>query len=173
MARYDASNAQCLVFTYKEGLMSAVAHDLKLRVTRWSLEVDADQGTAVGDFDPTSLRLVNAMKDGRDNPSAFGLDAATIEKNIAKDVLHTRRHRSVRFEADTVRAAGDGYEVSGRLSLHGHSRDIKAVVALRQGRLETTVRLYQPDFGIKPYSAMFGALKIKPHVDVKISVPAD
>ena len=35
----------------------------------------------------------------------------------------------------------------------------------------TVVRLHQPDFGIKPYSALLGTLKIKPEVTVRCSVP--
>ena len=173
MPRYDDSTAQCFVLTYKEGLMSAVAHDLKLQVTRWNIALDAEAATAVAEFDAGSLRLVNAMKDGRDHPGAFGLDAKTIEKNIAKDVLHTRRYPTVRFETDTVTPSERGYDVSGRLTLHGHTRALTVQVTRVDQRFEATVRLFQPDYGIKPYSAMFGALKIKPHVDVKISVPAD
>jgi len=38
----DASTAECLVFTEKEGLLSGVAHDLKLRVERFRLRIDDD-----------------------------------------------------------------------------------------------------------------------------------
>jgi len=33
------------------------------------------------------------------------------------------------------------------------------------------VPIHQPDFGIKPYSAMLGALKVKPDLVVRCSVP--
>jgi hypothetical protein len=33
------------------------------------------------------------------------------------------------------------------------------------------VVLHQPDFGIKPYSAMLGALRIRPDVRIELSVP--
>lgn len=42
MPRLDASSADCFVFTYKEGLLSAVAHDLKLRVTRFTIDTEGD-----------------------------------------------------------------------------------------------------------------------------------
>jgi len=35
--RVDASSAECLVLTEEEGLLSAVAHDLKMRVTQFEL----------------------------------------------------------------------------------------------------------------------------------------
>jgi hypothetical protein len=33
------------------------------------------------------------------------------------------------------------------------------------------MNIHQPDFGIKPYTAALGALKVKPEVMVRISVP--
>ncbi len=172
MARYDASSAECLVFTYKEGLMSAAAHDLKLKISSWSMNVDVAAGTLEATFEAGSIRYVTAMKDGRDNPSAFGIDARRIEKSINKDVLKTRKHPRIQFTATELRADGEGFSVAGRLTLNGVTRTISAVITRTGGRLEATVRLHQPDFGIKPFSALLGALKIKPAVDVRISVPA-
>ena len=55
MPRYDASSAKVLVFTFKEGLLSAAAHDLKLEVTKFTVDVE---GTSVrAEFDATSLRV--------------------------------------------------------------------------------------------------------------------
>ena len=49
--------------------------------------------------------------------------------------------------------------------LHGRSREI---TLKRTGDDEAEVTLHQPDYGIKPYSAMFGALKIKPDIRVRL-----
>jgi hypothetical protein len=35
------------------------------------------------------------------------------------------------------------------------------------------VKIHQPDFGIKPYTAALGALKVKPDVLVRVSVPRE
>ena len=42
MALYDASNAECHIYTYKEGVLSAIAHDLKIKVT--SFRIDVSEG---------------------------------------------------------------------------------------------------------------------------------
>ncbi len=34
------------------------------------------------------------------------------------------------------------------------------------------VRLQQPDFGIRPYRAMLGTLRVQPDVLIRMSVPA-
>jgi hypothetical protein len=33
------------------------------------------------------------------------------------------------------------------------------------------LKLHQPDFGIKPFSAALGALRVKPDVMIRVSVP--
>jgi hypothetical protein len=153
------------VLTFKEGLLSRVAHDLKLRVERLGLEVADDAVTAW--FDATSLRVVTAMKDGRESPGALSdADKRTIERNIREDVLDATRHPQIRFQSKVVERRGDEATIRGTLQLHGQEREGGAVVA--------EARLHQPDFGIKPYSAMMGTLRVKPDIEVRLraQVPA-
>lgn len=164
MAHFDSSNAEVLVFTFKEGLLSAVAHDLKLRVTKFGLDVDGDAVKA--EFDPGSIKVVNAMKDGQDNPGALpGFALGEIEKNIVTDVLEPKRHPVIRFESTAVTDA----QVKGRLTLHGKTCDVVGVRKDEGGKKVAEFRLDQRDFGIKPYSAMLGTLKVKPDVVVRVS----
>ena len=65
----DSARAECLMFPEKEGLLSSVAHDLKLEVSDFKIAWDAETITAR--FSPRSLRVVNAMKDKRENPEAL------------------------------------------------------------------------------------------------------
>lgn len=164
MAHLDPSSAEVLVFTFKEGLLSAVAHDLKLRVTKFGLEVDGERVT--GEFDPASLRVVNAMKDGQDNPGGLpGFALGEIEKNIVNDVLVPKRHPAIRFETTSITPA----QVTGRLTLHGHTKDVTGVRKDAGEKKVAEFRIDQRDFGIKPFSAMLGTLKIKPEIVVRVS----
>lgn len=171
--RFDPTSAECLVLTYKEGLLSAIAHDLQIRVTRFDLEVDAATHAVRASFDAGSLQVMGAMHDGVLREGALSeADKHKIEHSITDDVLHTRLHPEIRFTSSHVAPEGDGFHLRGELSLHGRSREI-AFVAHREGdRLVAEVPIHQPDFGIKPYSAMLGALKIKPDLTVRCSVPA-
>lgn len=160
MPTYDASNAECRVFTYKEGLLSAVAHDLEIDVARFEVEI-ADDASITASFDPTSLRVVDSIVDGRRVPGSLNAkDRAKIEANILSDVLHPKKHPTIRFESTEVTEAS----IRGRLELHGRSR----VIALRRTGDEAEVTLDQTDFGIKPFTAMLGTLKIKPAVRVRL-----
>ncbi len=166
----DASSAECLVYTEKEGLLSKVAHDLKIRVTKVSLAWDGKTLTAR--FDPRSLRVVDAMLKGRENPVALSdSDKKKIEKSIVADVLHARKHRSIAFESSEVVSEGKGYRIKGELTLHGVTRPISAKVNPSAGRWSTRLSINQPDYGIEPFSAMLGTLKVKPKVRVRLSVP--
>lgn len=167
MPTFNASNARCRVFTFKEGLLSAVAHDLEIDVTDFTIEV-ADDGSITGRFDPRSLRVLHAVVNGRPDAGAVSdKDKRKIQSNIEGEVLETKRHGSIEFSSSAV----DEREVRGTLTLHGRSRDI--VVPIREDGDDRVarVRLHQPDFGIKPYSAMLGTLKIQADVEVELRLP--
>jgi polyisoprenoid-binding protein YceI len=63
------------------------------------------------------------------------------------------------------------FRVKGRLEIKGKTRELSFVVRPIGPDWVCEVKLHQPDFGIKPFSAMLGAMKIKPDVDVRLSVP--
>jgi len=165
----DASIARCTVLTFKEGLLSTVAHDLKIRVLRFSIEVDVERAIVQARFDPRSLRVDCAMRDGLDNPGALASrDRAEIDRIIQDQVLHTSRFPEIALTSGSFSASPEGWTVSGKLSLHGVLRPISARIARKGNALATEVRLHQPDYGIQPFTALLGTLKIKPDVVVRI-----
>ena len=142
--------AEAFVFTFKDGLLSPLAHDLKLRVTK--LEIADKRAT----FDASSLRVESA---GGPLPKHF---YGEIEKNIREDVLRSAKFPTITFEASQV---GDS-EIVGKLTLCGVTKEIRLK---RQGNV-VEYELHQPDFGIKPYTAMLGTLKVKPTVRVQVTL---
>lgn len=174
MARYDAYNSECLVFSYKDGLLARLAHDLKIQVERFSIELDEESRKIQATFDPRSLQVVCAQIHGRDDASPLSKgDKKKIYDSATKDVLRVRKHPEIRFESTEVASRGDGYSVEGQLQLYGRSRAIHANVRAEGDRWVTEVTIHQPDFGIKPYTAALGALKVKPDVRVRVSVPRE
>jgi polyisoprenoid-binding protein YceI len=172
MSRFDESNAECLVFTFKEGILSAVAHDLKIRVQRFRIDVDEDAGTVDARFDAAALRVVCAMRDGAESPGTLSADQRReIEQNIVRHVLRPDAHPEIRFVSTSVDEAGDGFRVHGELALSGRRRPVDVALVREPGRYVATARVHQPDFGIRPYSALLGALKVKADVEVRVVVP--
>jgi len=175
MAELNQDNAELSVFTFKEGLLSPVAHDLRLDVGRWSARVDKTGPGAVAltaAFDASSLTVAGVMRDGRLVKDVLGpRDTDKIARNIREEVLSSTRHPSISWRGQGAIVAGTP-RVDGELTLVGKTKRLSARVR-KEGVdplwvIETTV--HQPDFGIKPYSAMLGALKIKPDVVVSLRV---
>lgn len=165
--------ATCHVLTYKEGVLSAIAHDLRIRVERFTIEIDDAAEQIDARFEAHSLRVDCAMKGGHEARSALREgQKRDIESNIIKHVLHAGRHPTIAFRSTRIRGEGDGRRISGTLTLHGVERPIEMTARRASGRWMAEVPIHQPDFGIEPYSAMLGTLKIQPVVRVRVSVPA-
>ncbi len=157
------------VFTFKEGLLSAIAHDLEIAVDRFRIEWDDARTKLTATFDARSLRVLHPVVRGAPSPSSLSSrDLRKIEENIQREVLETARHREVRFESTRI---DEEARIEGTLALHGRTRSITACLAREGDRLVTELTLDQRDFGITPYSAMMGTLKIKPELRVRVRVP--
>lgn len=172
MPTYDASTARCSIIAYKEGLLSAVGHNVRLEVTSFSVKVH--DGEVVATFDADSLRAVCAVKDGRDDPDALSAkDRDTIAGYVRKDILESSRFPEIIFRAGLVDADEDEAEVEGSLELHGVTRDVEFTARRLDDHWVARLQLRQSDFGIRPFKALMGALKIKSEIDVELRLPAD
>ena len=61
----------------------------------------------------------------------------------------------------------------GALALCGATRELVIPVRRDGDRLRAEVTIHQPAFGIRPYTAMLGTLRVRPDVIVRVSVPAE
>ena len=169
MPIFGPQNAQCHVFTRKEGLLSAIAHDLEIDVTDFSIEVDVDSIRM--QCNPNSLRVIHAIKDGQPLDALSAKDKQEIQGNIVEDVLEASKYSEISFVSSGVIRTPDGAQVTGMLSLHGVNKSIDVDVHTEGSAYLAEISLYQPDFGIKPYSAMLGTLKVRPDLVVRVTVP--
>jgi polyisoprenoid-binding protein YceI len=170
MARFDETSASCEIFTFREGVLSAVGHDLKLRAGRFAIEVQTDSVRAL--FDLSSISLVAAMRSGREDPGALSpRDRREIEQACASEVLEVQKFAEATFVSSAVRATDAGWSVTGALSLHGRTLEGEFEVRRESGRAVARIDLDVRRFGIKPYSAMLGALRVQPRVTVVVSTP--
>jgi polyisoprenoid-binding protein YceI len=173
MPQYDEKTAECQVFTFKDGLLSKMAHDLDISVTRFKVDVDASAPSIRAEFDPSSLRVRHAVKDGVPEPKALSdSDKEKIASQIQSDVLEVTKHERVVFVSKQVARRPDGtYGIAGDLTLHGVTRSITTETRLDGNRQVVEVVINQPDYGVVPFKAMMGTLKVKPELRVRLSVP--
>lgn len=170
MTTFRPPQASCTVRVFKAGLLSAVGHDLELRVARFTIEVDGDR--IQGDFDATSLEIVGALRDGRPDPGTLSArDQREIQDNLRKGVFKGHRADQVRFQAEGVDQTEDGLAGSGTLHIPPYRHGLDFEVRVDGGRAVCEVVLHQPDWGITPYKAPLGVLRIQPDVHVRIELP--
>jgi polyisoprenoid-binding protein YceI len=160
------------VNTGRSGAAAKAGHDLVIHVDSWeaTLEIgeDPSQSSLSVDADAGSLRVV----DGTGGVQALGdKDKANIKKTIDDDVL---KRDTVQFRSTSVQAADNGkLTVQGDLTVMGKTNPITFDLLVGDdGSVSGSAVVKQTDFGMKPYSALFGALKVADEVRVAIEEAA-
>jgi polyisoprenoid-binding protein YceI len=165
--RFGPDNAKLSLRTERAGAAAMAGHDLVIRVTRWDGELvvgpDAADTSMELTADPTSLRVVE---------STGGMQAledehvTSIHQTIDEEVLV---RQEIKFRSSRVEIEPDGGRIraEGDLTLVGETRPVVVnLVAGASGALSGSAVVKQSDWGMKPYSALFGALKVKDEVMV-------
>jgi polyisoprenoid-binding protein YceI len=165
--RLDPDNSRLMVQTSRTGGAARAGHDLTIEVTSWSAQLEMrESGASVTlSADGGSLRVL----DGRGGIQALGDDDKNdIRKTIDDEVL---RRSSIEFRSTEAAISADGnhLDVKGELELAGAKHPISFELTLAQrGRFMARARVKQSEWGIKPYTALFGALKVADEVEVTI-----
>ena len=93
-------------------------------------------------------------------------DKASIETTIDDEVL---KRQAIEFRSTGVQAAaGSRLSVRGELTLVGETRPIAFELVVGDGTLSSRIVVNQTDWGITPYSTLFGALKVADEVEVEL-----
>lgn len=152
-------------FTFKvPGLMAAVAHDLELHTRRVDghVKIDADSAEVEATIDLWSLEVHAPLQ---------GLQKREAEKTMQKKVL--KRKGASAVISGTVNRA-EPLVLTGTLTLLGsRPRDVRiplAMDSLTESGFAVSLshELLQTDYGITPYKAMLGALKLKDQLRIEI-----
>ena len=161
------------VRTKKAGAAAKAGHNLLIEVTSWSATL------TVGDDDaPMSIELSadsRSLKvlDGTGGMTSLGDDdKASIKQTIDEQVLRGTaiEFRSTAVEGESNPAGGAQLRVSGELELAGWRNPIAfELTAAADGHLAAVAIVKQSSWGIKPYAALFGTLKVIDEVTVEIA----
>lgn len=167
MSQLNAKNVDLFVYTEREGALSAVGHDLKLRVSSLTASVDGDE--LIVEVAADSLKVEACIVDGKEKSVSI-VDRKVIERNTAKDVLEAGRHPKVTYRGRLERA-GDAFVVRGELSIRGTTEALELPFESKGDRWHASASLDQREWGIEPYTAFLGTLKIKPTLRIEAWVP--
>ena len=152
-----------------EGLLSKGDLDLSRQENAGSLTFDLKSLSA----DTAAARKVLRLA-GQTDANARSQVTATM---LSAAVLDTAKFPTAEFQVQKVQALPDDpkepgphYQLDGELTLHGVKRPVRLNVATEVvdglTRMRGTVELKQTQFGIKPYSKLFGAIGVNDQLRV-------
>ncbi len=156
--------------TRKTGAAAKAGHNLVIEVTAWkaTLTVGDDPGASAIELtaDSRSLRV----REASGGMTALGDEEKdSIRQSIDDDVL---QGTAIEFRSTAVTrgAAAGRLDVEGELELHGERRPIAfELVAGDDGTISGSATVKQSDWGMKPFSILFGTLKVVDEVEVEVS----
>jgi polyisoprenoid-binding protein YceI len=156
-----------------------LAHDHEIGVKSFSGRVVIPGAGAAGgllemEIDATSLAVLDKKPSEEDKKKIFN--------SMHNEVLESAKHRKITFKSvsvsDVKQTGNDAYSfvVNGDLTLRGVTKRIAVPVAAtitpQQLRATGKYTLKQTDFGITPYSAAGGTIRVKNEVVVNFNIVA-
>jgi polyisoprenoid-binding protein YceI len=169
--RLGPESGRLLVYTTRTGLGAKAGHDLTIEVTRW-------HGRAMVDTaDPASSSVtVEVDVDSFEVREATGgvkplteTDRAEINRTLG-EVLHAAQHPTIAFRSRRVDGSAVSFTLDGDLTIMGVTRPVTVQGRVTDGRVVGGAIVVQSRWGIRPYSAFFGALKLRDEVKVDFDV---
>ena len=149
--------------TGRSGAAAKAGHDLLIEVGAWEATLAVgDEARVEVSADAGSLRVL----EGTGGIQSLGDDdKAEIQKTIVGDVL---KGHPIAFHSTCGGGGRRRAAVAGELTLAGTKRPLAFDVDLGGGRVRAAVVVTQSEFGMKPYSTLFGALKVADEVRVEL-----
>jgi polyisoprenoid-binding protein YceI len=173
------SESSFWVFVGKAGLFSALAHDHEIGVKSFSGRVvvpaaGASGGSLEMEVDAPSLAVLDKKPSEEDKKKIF--------TSMHNEVLESAKYQKIIFKSvsvsDVKQTGNDAYSfvVNGDLTLRGVTKRIAVPVAAtvtpQDLRATGKYTLKQTDYGIKPYSAAGGTIKVKNEIVVNFNIVA-
>ena len=160
--RLGPDNATLSVHTKRGGAAAKAGHDLELHVTSWEATLDLDAGSAELAVDAASLRVHK----GTGGMQTLGdEDKDNISKTIDDDVL---KKQNITFRSTSISGDDGHYRVDGELTLAGRTEPLSFDLTVADGAVSASATVTQSRFGMKPFSALFGTLKVLDDVEVQL-----
>ncbi len=164
-------NAKLLIRTGRRGGAAKAGHDLVIEVTSWNATIAAGEDPADTELSLSADSRSLWVRQGTGGMMALGEgDKDNIRQAIDDEVL---KGTAIEFRSTSVQPGADGeLKVDGQLELSGKTGPVSFTLQSDgQGRLTGSATLTQSGWGIKPYSTLFGALKVAD--DVRVDIDAD
>jgi polyisoprenoid-binding protein YceI len=163
-----------LLRTGRTGLGRRAGHDLTIEATRW----EADAVVNAEDPSQSSVMLTIEVDSLEVREGTGGLkpltdsDRADIKATIGQKILRIADHPAITFSSSQVTGTSDAFQISGHLTIMGQARPVTVFGGIDAGRIRGHATITQSQWGIKPYSAFAGALRLADNVTVEFDLAA-
>ena len=158
--------------TFRDGLAAQAGHDLTIEATRWSGVLGVNEDLSPANIEVRIDMGALVVRDGTGGVKPL-TDRDRREIAVtARKVLASDRHPEAVFAAAGFEPeAGGGGEISGTLTIGGQARPLKVhVTQTGADRYHAEAQVVQTDYGIKPYTAFFGALRVRDAIDIAVDL---
>ncbi len=161
-----------LVRTARTGLGAKAGHDLTIEVTRWRGNVTIS--TAVSGHSGVAVEVETGSLEVREGTGGVkpltDADRAEIKKVMAEKILQAGRFPTITFQSAEVTGSADRFQVRGDLTIAGVTQPVIINGRLSGGQVQGRATVTQSQWGIKPYSAFLGALRLRDEVEVEFDL---
>ena len=156
--------------TFRDGFASHAGHDLVIVASRWSAQLTVSEDLSPAGLEARIELGALIVLDGTGGLKPLSDRDKREIAVTARKVLGADRHPEATFSAAKFEPdASGGGTISGTLTLAGQSRPVSLqVTASGPDSYRATATIVQTEFGIKPYAAFLGSLKVRDAVDVEI-----
>jgi polyisoprenoid-binding protein YceI len=170
--QFGSERGRLVLLTTRDGLAATAGHDLTIELTQWSAELEVADDRAPAGLTVRADMNSLVVREGKGGVKPL-TDRDRREIAVtARKLLRTDRFPAATFTATKFDGNGDGGgTIEGTLSLAGADRPLRLTVTRKPGdAFRATGAVRQTDFGIKPYTAFLGALKVSDQVRLEIDV---
>jgi hypothetical protein len=148
------------VFTFKEGLLSRVAHDLRFVLTDCVLEQSEKNLNAR--FPLAGMALEGALKKGKLDPACLSSkDHRKILNTLHRDILKISQHPVAALSGQRIEN-----RFEGTLTLCGREQPISCALRPQQHGFEGRLEICPSHWGIAPFKALFGTIQLQDRVGI-------
>src|SRR5256885_5240384 len=176
----DSAKSKIEIQVAKDGFFKAFGHDHVVSATKFSGSVQfgsakVEDSSVSFTAEANSLRVTDPGESEKDRSEV----QATM---LGEQVLDVARYPQIQFSSSAVKLVSSSkntfdLQVSGPLTLHGTQKPVTLPVHLQisdDGSItcDTEISLLQSDFGITPYKAAGGAVKVKDKLKLTFHIVA-
>ena len=180
----DPQASEIRLLVYRDGPLARFGHN-HVVVGRVHGEIRAGDAAAGSGFRleiPVDSFVVDAPAARAEEGDEFAAQVSeparrdTRENMLGREVLDAEKHPLVRVESIALVGPQWGPTVTARVTIRGVMRDLRfAAAVLRQDDLLEVVasfRINQSEFGIEPFTALNGGLRVRDSLDIRVRLVA-